>query len=109
MAIVEISIVPLGTKTASVSRFVVKALEILKKEHKLKYQLTPMGTIIEGNLDKVLNVCQKMHKSAFTKKIKRVVTNIKIDERTDKKLTMKGKIKSVRKRISKTESKQYGK
>ncbi|MBN1621501.1 MAG: MTH1187 family thiamine-binding protein [Endomicrobiales bacterium] len=109
MAIVEISIVPVGTNTASVSKFVARALEILKKEHKLKYQLKPMGTIIEGDLNHVLNVCKKMHGRAFSKRVKRVVTTIKIDERTDKKLTMKGKIKSVRKRIGKTGSKQYGK
>jgi len=96
MVIVEISVVPVGTKTASVSRFVAKALKILEREKGIKYELTSMGTIIEGDLDRVLDVVKKMHKSVFSKNVKRVVTTIKIDERTDKKLTMKGKIKSVK-------------
>lgn len=96
MAIMEISVVPLGTETASVSRFVAKALEVLKGEENVRYQLTPMGTIIEANsTEKLLDIAGKMHSVVFDDKIKRVVTTIKIDERRDKELTMNGKIKSV--------------
>jgi uncharacterized protein YqgV (UPF0045/DUF77 family) len=49
MAVAEISIVPIGTKTTSVSKHVVIALKALRKEKKVMYELTSMGTISRGN------------------------------------------------------------
>jgi uncharacterized protein (TIGR00106 family) len=54
-----------------------------------------MGTIIEGDLDKVLDLAKKMHEAVFDKEILRAVTIIRIDDRRDKPLSMEGKIKSV--------------
>jgi uncharacterized protein (TIGR00106 family) len=99
MAIVEISVIPLGTKTPSVSRYVADALRILEKEKGIKYELTSMGTIIEGDLDKVLDLAKKMHEAVFDKEILRAVTIIKIDDRRDKPLSMEGKIKSVQDKL----------
>jgi uncharacterized protein (TIGR00106 family) len=99
MAIVEISVIPLGTKTPSVSRYVADALRILEKEKGIKYELTSMGTIIEGDLDKVLDLAKKMHEAVFDKEILRAVTIIKIDDRRDKPLSMEGKIKSIQDKL----------
>ena len=102
MPIMQISITPLGTKTTSVSRYIADALKILKKETKIKYQLTAMATIIEADsVDKLLNIAKKMHKAILSKNkdLKRIVTVINIDDRYDKKLTIEGKIKSVSKKI----------
>lgn len=82
MAIAEISIVPVGTETTSVSAYVAGAVTILKASG-LSYQLTPMGTIIEGDLEQVMAVCTRMHASAFAKGARRVYTTIKIDDRRD--------------------------
>ncbi len=100
MPIMEISVVPLGTESASVSKYIAEAVKALKKQKGIKYQLTSMGTIIEASsVGGLLNVAGKMHKAVLSGKIKRVVTTIKIDDRKDKKLTAKGKIKSVQKRL----------
>ena len=100
MPIMEISIVPLGTETASVSKHVASALEVLKKEKSIKYQLTSMGTIIEAeSLDKLLNIAGKMHNKVLKSGIKRVVTTIKIDDRKDKKLSMSAKTKAVKEKL----------
>jgi len=100
MPIMEISIVPLGTKTPSVSKYVAEAVKILKKQKKIKYELTSMGTIIEANsVGQLLDIANKMHRAVLRDKIKRVVTAIKIDDRKDKKLTAEGKIKAVRRKI----------
>ena len=99
MAVMEVNIVPLGTKTPSVSKFVVGALKVLRKEKSVKHTLTAMGTIVEGNSDVLLEIAGKMHKSAFGKGVKRVVTLIRIDERTDKKITARGKVKSVEEKL----------
>ena len=98
MALIEISIVPVGTKSSSISHYITRALGILKEIKGIKYELTPMGTIIEGNLDTLLELAKKMHKVIFNQNVKRVVTTIKIDDRQDKPLTMQGKIEAVRKK-----------
>lgn len=97
MVVVEVSIVPLGTGTPSISQYVAQALRVLEGEKDIKYELTAMGTIIEGDLNKIMSLVQKMHESAFAAGALRVVTTIKVDDRRDKPLTARGKIESVRK------------
>ena len=98
MAIIDISVVPVGTTKPSVSDYVAGAVRILK-EAGIKYELTPMNTIIEGDLEKLLALAQRMHCSAFDAGAKRVVTTIRIDERIDKPLTLEGKVKAVRDKL----------
>ena len=96
MPIMEISIVPLGTKSPSVSHYVADCLKLLDKEEGIKYQLTAMGTIIEADSVKaLLLLAEKMHTSVLDKDVYRVVTTIKIDDRRDKQLSIEGKIQSV--------------
>ncbi len=59
----------------------------------MKYQLTPMNTIIEGDLPVILEVIQQMHEVPYTKGAQRVATTIRIDDRRDKVSTMEKKIK----------------
>lgn len=100
MPIMEISIVPLGTNSASVSEYVAEAIRLLSRQKGIKYQLTSMGTIIEANsTKKLLDIAGKMHKSVLKNRIKRVVTTITIDDRKDKKISAKGKIESVQKKL----------
>lgn len=99
MAIVEFTIVPLGTKETSLSKYVADCHKVLESEKNIKYQLTPMGTIVEGDLDLILNVIKKMHEVPFEKGALRVSTSIKIDDRRDKASTMEGKVESVKKKL----------
>lgn len=99
MAIVEVSIVPLGTATPSVSQYVAGAIGVLQKEKDVKYELTSMGTIIEGDLDHILEVIRRMHEIPFDKGAKRVLTTVKIDDRRDHPATGQGKIESVRRKL----------
>jgi len=99
MVIVEISIIPIGTKSTSLSSFVAKAVGILKKK-KVKHQLSSMGTIIEAeNWEQALSIAKEMHESAFKEGAARVVTNIKIDDRRDRKASISQKMKSVEEKI----------
>jgi uncharacterized protein (TIGR00106 family) len=99
MAIVQVSIVPIGTSSSSVSKYVARALSVLENEKDVAYKLTPMGTIIEGNLDKVLSIVSQMHESVFDKEVRRVLTTITIDDRRDKPSTMESKLNSVRNKL----------
>jgi uncharacterized protein (TIGR00106 family) len=99
MAMIEISVLPVGTSTPSLSKYVAGAVKLLEKEKGIKYELTAMGTIIEGETGSLLKLAAKMHRSAFSRGIKRVVTTIKLDERLDKPLTIEGKIKAVKEKL----------
>ncbi len=99
MVVVEVSIVPVGTGTPSVSKYVARAVRTLRNEKDLKYELTAMGTIIEGDLEKILKVVKQMHEDTFTEGIVRVLTTIKIDDRRDKTLSIDGKIGSVQRQL----------
>ncbi len=98
MAICEITVIPLGTGKTSVSKYVAKCLDVARKSG-LKYELTPMSTVVEGNLEKILEVIRKMHEVPFNEGAQRVVTTITIDDRRDKKITMGYKIKSVQEKM----------
>jgi uncharacterized protein (TIGR00106 family) len=99
MAIAEVSVVPLGTESPSVSKYVVRAVKILQQEKDVKYEITPMGTIIEGDLDKILAVVRKMHEGTFGGGVVRVLTTVKIDDRRDKAQGMKEKLNSLRREL----------
>jgi len=100
MPLMEISIVPIGTEEASASDCVADAIKILRKEKGVKFELNSMGTVIESDsLEILLKIAKKMHEAVLGDKVNRVVTNIKIDDRRDKKLSMEGKLNSVKRKI----------
>lgn len=98
MAVVFVTVVPLGTATPSVSRYVAGVERVLR-DSGLKHELTGMGTIIEGDLDAILPVLRKMHERPFSEGAMRVSTSIRIDDRRDKKGTIEGKLQSVREKL----------
>lgn len=102
MPIMEISIVPLGTKSPSVSAYVASCIEVLGRQRNIRYELTAMGTIIEAKrLATLLRVAEEMHDDVFSRGVRRVVTTIKIDDRRDKVPSIEGKVKSVRQKMVK--------
>ena len=98
MAILEISVVPIGTGDTSLSAYVADCLRVLRKE-KVRYEFSSMGTNIEGNLKDLIRIALKMHQVPFKKGAQRVVTTLKIDDRRDKKGTLEGKKKAVQNKL----------
>jgi uncharacterized protein (TIGR00106 family) len=99
MAIAEISVVPLGTKTTSVSKYVARAVKVLQQEKDVKYETTAMGTIVEADLDRILAIVKKMHEATFGEGIARVLTTVKIDDRRDRPRGMKDKLASLTRQL----------
>jgi uncharacterized protein (TIGR00106 family) len=87
MALMEISLIPIGTKSPSFSSSVVNAVRLIEKKG-LKYQITPTSTIMEGEIDQLMDTAKAIHQNAISNGIHRVVTNISIDERLDKHISM---------------------
>jgi uncharacterized protein (TIGR00106 family) len=95
MIIAEITVVPIGTKTPSVSTYVSKAVDELRKLG-LNPELTAMGTIFESeDISLILKAFEAVHESVFAQGAARVVTTLKIDERRDKEGSIKQKMRSV--------------
>ncbi|CAD7359659.1 MULTISPECIES: MTH1187 family thiamine-binding protein [Staphylococcus] len=102
MAIVDVVVIPVGTEGPSVSQYIAEIqtkLEAFKQEGKIDYQLTPMNTLIEGELSDLFEVVQAIHELPFDKGLDRVCTNIRIDDRRDKDRKMNDKLESVRKHL----------
>ena len=99
MAIIEVSIVPLGTGTPSLSQYIARTVKVLEERKDIKYELTSMGTILEGDLEQLLDAVRNMHETVFDAGAVRVLTTIKIEDRRDKASTMTGKIESVKREL----------
>ncbi|WP_214540079.1 MTH1187 family thiamine-binding protein [Staphylococcus pseudintermedius] len=102
MAIVDVVVIPVGTEGPSVSQYIAEIqtkLEKFKQEGKIDYQLTPMNTLIEGELADLFEVIQAIHELPFNKGLDRVCTNIRIDDRRDKQRKMNDKLDSVKKHL----------
>lgn len=95
MALLEISVVPVGTESPSFSSVVSQALKEAQRNG-IKYEVSPTSTVMEGDLPALLDVAQQMHKAAFHGGTQRVVTNISIDERRDKDLRMEQAVQAAR-------------
>lgn len=103
MAIVDVVVIPVGTEGPSVSKYIAEIqtkLKEYKQAGKIYYQLTPMNTLIEGELADLLEVVQAIHELPFDKGLDRVCTNIRIDDRRDKSRKMNDKLTSVEKHLN---------
>ena len=96
MALMEITVVPLGSGT-SLSKFVAEAIWALETVPEIDYELTSMGTIVQGRMDRLLEAAQKMHQAVLNAGAQRVETLIRIDDRVDKEVTLASKLTALRK------------
>ena len=94
MIISQLSIAPVG-KDVSLSKYVKTALNVLEKSN-IKFETNAMATVIETeDLETLFNVVKEAHKAVMKSGAKRVITELKIDDRGDKNVTMKSKLKSI--------------
>ncbi len=92
----EFSIVPLG-KGTSLSPEIARILQRVI-ESGISYRTNPMGTVIEGEWDRVMQVIRQCHEEAL-KNSDRVVTTIKIDDRKGGGQRMDRKLESLEQKL----------
>jgi uncharacterized protein (TIGR00106 family) len=90
--LVEFRIIPVGIGE-ELKELVAKMLAIVEKSE-LDYQLTAMGTLLEGEWEEIMFVVKKSH-DEIKKFSERVVTEIIIDDRKDMKNRLKGNVLEV--------------
>ena len=92
----------MATKTTSASFYIAKAIESIKNMENLRYQINPMGTILESdNIDVINNASKTMMETVHNLGIARVEVVLKIDSRRDKHLKMEEKLDSIKKHMEK--------
>ena len=96
MVLLEFSMAP-STKGESMSPYVARSLDIIDKSG-LPYQLTPMGTIIEGEWVEVMAVVTACFETMRTD-CDRIGTHIKIDYRAGPGGRITAKVDSVQKKL----------
>lgn len=94
--LVQFSIVPVGTGE-SISEHVAEVIRIVD-ESGLPYRTNPMGTVVEGEWNEVMDLIARCHRRALERS-PRVLTSISIDDRPGKPDRITGKIESVEKRL----------
>lgn len=91
----------MATKTTSASFYIAKAIESIQKMKNLRYEINPMGTILESdNIDTINSAAKNMMEAVHNLGIARVEVIIKIDSRQDKHVKMEEKIDSIKKHLS---------
>ncbi|WP_054957411.1 MTH1187 family thiamine-binding protein [Paenibacillus dakarensis] len=99
MAIAEVTVIPIGTATTSLSTYVADMQRVLEKQEGISYELTSMSTIIEGELSFVWKAIAALHEAPFLTGAKRVSTSVKIDDRRDQVSSSKQKLQSVQEKL----------
>ena len=102
MVLLEFSMSPFD-KGESLSEYVARSLDIIDKSG-LPYQLTPMGTIVEGEWEEVMALVTACYKR-MSQDCNRISTSMRIDYRSGKSGRLKSKIGAIETRLGRTLSK----
>jgi len=84
MVVAEVSIEPIGTSDPSYSDIVAETVKVLEHQKDVKYDVTAMSTVLQGERSKIMQLVQQMEEACFKAGAKRCVTTLRIDERRDK-------------------------
>jgi len=96
MYLMEFSMSPLS-KGESVSQYVARSLEIVEKSG-LDYRLHAMGTVVEGELDEVLDVMRQCFQ-AMAADCDRITCTAKFDYRQGRQGRLESKVASVEQKL----------
>jgi len=94
MIISQLSIAPIGDGT-SLSKYVKIAINSIKKSN-VNFKTNDMATIIETeDLKTLFKIVEDAHNAVLKSGAKRVITELKIDDRRDKDARIGSKIKAL--------------
>ena len=82
MALMHITVIPIGTGSASVGDYIADIEQFLTGKG-VDHSLGDMGTVIYGSADELLQLASEIHNFPFNAGVQRVVTQLTIDDRRD--------------------------
>jgi len=96
MVLLEFAMAPRGVGD-SLSPYVARILDVIDRSG-VAYQLTPMGTILEGEWDQVMGVVDACFRE-LERDCKRIGLNMKVDWRAGGESRLKSKIEHVESKL----------
>ena len=101
----EISLYPMGTNSTSASFYIAKAIESIKNIDGIRYEINPMGTILESeNIKSIYAAAKDMMEVVHNLGVSRVEVILKIDSRKDKQVKMEEKLESIKRFLGETKT-----
>ena len=100
MALMQITIIPVGTAGTSVGSYVAEIEKFLRSRD-IEHALEDMGTVVYGTADMLLDIAREIHNLPFKSGAQRVITQITIDDRRDVDRNIGEKKNSVLSRLKK--------
>jgi uncharacterized protein (TIGR00106 family) len=92
--IAQLSVYPIG-KGTSLSRFVKKGVAVIEKSG-YTYEVGGMSTTVETpGLDELFELIKQVHAAHAEQGAQRIIIDLKVDDRRDKKATIRSKRESV--------------
>lgn len=98
MAMLAVNIIPLGLGQPSIGEHIARVAQYLEDE-RIPFELCDLGTTIEGEVPRLLQIAARLHELPFEHGAQRVQTIITIDDRRDKDVHLGDKSRSVRRRM----------
>jgi uncharacterized protein (TIGR00106 family) len=94
MIVADFSMIPMGSGT-SASQYVIAIHEVLKSSG-VSFVPGPMSTSVEvGSLEELFRVIDAANQRLKEMGVQRIITNIRIDYRLDKEISIDSKLKAV--------------
>lgn len=95
MVLAQLSVYPIG-ESVSLSKYVKKGIAVIK-ESGYTYEIGGLSTAIEvPDLDSLFELVKKVHAAHLSEGAKRIVIDLKVDDRHDKNATITTKRNSVK-------------
>jgi uncharacterized protein (TIGR00106 family) len=96
MAVVDLTITARSKEDGASgnSKYIAECHRILQ-EKGIKHVLTPMSTVLEGEVEEIFSAISLMHERLYEMGAERLYTQIRIDDSKNKTLSMEGKKKAV--------------
>lgn len=93
MVVAELTVTPLVE--GRIKPFIDAAVREIRNSG-LKYEVDALGTTVEGDLDKVFQVAKQAHEAVRRQGARRVMTEIRIDEKADGEATIEKELEGYR-------------
>ena len=78
----ELEVIPIGTQSPSLSSQLAEVARLIDRSG-LDYRVGPMGTVVEGEWDRIMTLAKQCHQAVLASS-GRVMTTIRIDDRKDR-------------------------
>ena len=98
MALMHLTIIPLNTGSTGMGDYIADIQTVLA-ESGFPHTLTDMGTIVEGSSKELLALAAELAERPFGRGVDRVLTQLTLDDRRDRKVSLGDKRASVEARL----------